>query len=275
MKKYRIGQFAKAMGVSVDFLRYYESHGLIASKQDEKNRYHYYDFSQSLSVSRILYLRSMGFSVKDIRAILLDSNRSKTIQLYHDQKRRLQESIAEAQYAVKTLTEFEQSLRTEGSENWYVTRLEPLYILPHTKGEEYYTDAETLKRVAEWRDYFPYTFDLDYWPRRVKNNVESSFPVVYHGLAVACEIAEEIGLCVEPPVFRLPGGRCLEYHISSPLTSDFGPSNRLTQDKYREVFDLVRDKNFLIKGDMLVRFITIYQEDRIYDDHSIIYLPIG
>ena len=144
MKKYRIGQFAKAMGVSVDFLRYYESHGLIASKQDEKNRYHYYDFSQSLSVSRILYLRSMGFSVKDIRAILLDSNRSKTIQLYHDQKRRLQESIAEAQYAVKTLTEFEQSLRTEGSENWYVTRLEPLYILPHTKGEEYYTDAETL-----------------------------------------------------------------------------------------------------------------------------------
>ncbi len=273
MRKYRIGQFAKAMGVTTEFLRYYEEQGLISSIQDESNKYHYYDFSQSLTVSRILYLRSMGFPVKDIKEILTNSDKSQAIRLYHQHERRLNEEISAFQYAQKMLIEFEDTLSRSKSENWFIIHREPFYFLPHTKDEEYYLDKETAERMKDWRSRYPYVFDLDYWPVKFKDT-EALFPCVYHGLAAEANIAEKLGLNVTSPVRMFPGGRYLEYHIASPLTTVFSPSRKLTQAKYNDIFELCREKGLKISGDMFVRFISIYQEQDLYIDHSIVYCPV-
>ncbi|MBQ9662380.1 MAG: MerR family transcriptional regulator [Oscillospiraceae bacterium] len=275
MKKYKIGQFAKAMGVTIDFLRYYEERGLITSLQDDKNHYHYYDFSQSLVVSRIMYLRSMGFPAKEIQRILLNSDNMEALSLYHAQRERLRKEIAAYRYAEETLGFFEESLMGGNRNDWYIVHQKPFYFLPHTTNEEFNTDEETMERTSEWRNAAPYTYDTDYWPaRRAKKEDKLYFPIVHHGLAVDVGIANEIGLNTEKPVILFSGGRYLEYHINTPMTERFTPNNHLTQMSYRKVFELIEEKQMKITGDMFVRFITIFCENGIYYDHSVVYVPI-
>ncbi|MBQ4342867.1 MAG: MerR family transcriptional regulator [Erysipelotrichaceae bacterium] len=70
MKKYSVGQMAKALGVSTQTLRHYESLGLVKSSRNDDNQYRTY----SLDDSRILFMiniyRSMGFSLPKIKEML-------------------------------------------------------------------------------------------------------------------------------------------------------------------------------------------------------------
>lgn len=79
----KIGEFSKTTGVTVKALRHYERLGLIRPYWiDKYTGYRYYDESQVLLVSHILYLKSMGFSLQQIRQLIgqnLTSNRQRLL----------------------------------------------------------------------------------------------------------------------------------------------------------------------------------------------------
>lgn len=71
--KFKIGEFSKLNFVTVKTLRHYEQIGLlIPNHVDEWTRYRYYDVSQMQKMSRILYLKELGFSLEEIREIFDD-----------------------------------------------------------------------------------------------------------------------------------------------------------------------------------------------------------
>lgn len=47
----------------------------------------------------------------------------------------------------------------------------------------------------------------------------------------------------------------------------------MQEAKYNEIFELCREKGLKISGDMFARLISIYQEQDLYIDHSIVYCP--
>lgn len=71
--KFKIGEFSKLNYVTVKTLRHYEEIGLlIPNEVDQWSGYRYYDVSQLKKMSRIIYLKKLGFSLEQIREMFED-----------------------------------------------------------------------------------------------------------------------------------------------------------------------------------------------------------
>lgn len=68
---YKIGMFANMNRVTIKTLRYYDEQKLLTPVYvDEVNGYRYYEAGQIADLHRIIALKSMGFSIDDIRKII-------------------------------------------------------------------------------------------------------------------------------------------------------------------------------------------------------------
>ena len=68
-RRYKIGEFAKNLGVSAGFLKHHEKYGLLNPKVSESG-YRYYEFYQAMLVVQCIRLQNMGFTSKEISDIL-------------------------------------------------------------------------------------------------------------------------------------------------------------------------------------------------------------
>lgn len=72
--KFKIGEFSKLSQVTIKTLRHYEEIKLlIPFETDQWTGYRYYDISQLEKMSRIIYLKKVGFSLEEIKDVF-DSN---------------------------------------------------------------------------------------------------------------------------------------------------------------------------------------------------------
>lgn len=69
--KFKIGEFSKLSQVTVKTLRHYEEIGLLTPLEvDEWTGYRYYDIKQLKQMTRIAYLKRLGFSLEEIASQL-------------------------------------------------------------------------------------------------------------------------------------------------------------------------------------------------------------
>ena len=68
---YKIGDFSSMSKTTIKTLRYYEKEGLLKPFYiDKSTGYRYYETSQLIEISKIISLRQIGLSIKDIKKIL-------------------------------------------------------------------------------------------------------------------------------------------------------------------------------------------------------------
>lgn len=68
---YKIGEFSILSKTTIKTLRYYEKEGiLIPSFVDKETNYRYYETNQLIDLSKIISLRQVGLSIKDIKKVL-------------------------------------------------------------------------------------------------------------------------------------------------------------------------------------------------------------
>jgi DNA-binding transcriptional MerR regulator len=273
MERYTIGEFARRMGVSTDFIKYYEKYGLLQSYQDPSNRYHYYDFSQSQLVLAIQYLRGLGFSAKEIVDLAKAGSQETVIGIFQEKKEEVQKEIFRQQYVMNQLHYYTTALHVESPGTWYVVQTPALYFLPHTTNENYIQNDLTTQLIREWSKYIPYVYGLDRWIYDADTK-KSCYPSMQHGRAIDAALAKELGLSTESPVLLLPEQRCIVYHLQYVHKEMFQHSPELTLDKYQEAFDLIQSKDFQICGDMLVKFISLRHENGREYEQDILYIPI-
>ena len=75
MKQYRIGDYAKYLGVSPDFLKHYEEQGLITPSRSGSG-YRYYSFTTTMRLIECVRLRNYGMTLREIREILTEHTES-------------------------------------------------------------------------------------------------------------------------------------------------------------------------------------------------------
>lgn len=93
--RYLIGQFANILGIDADTIRYYEKQGIIHSKRDDANNYRYYTDTDCRDLLQCRFLRSLGFSIRQIKENKCDL----TTEAYREfLKKREQELQKEEQY---------------------------------------------------------------------------------------------------------------------------------------------------------------------------------
>ena len=68
---YKIGDFSSMSKTTIKTLRYYEKEGLLMPVYIEQNTgYRYYESSQLIDISKIISLRQIGLSIKEIKKVL-------------------------------------------------------------------------------------------------------------------------------------------------------------------------------------------------------------
>jgi DNA-binding transcriptional MerR regulator len=94
---FRIGEFSRIVGVTIDALRHYDALGLLKPvKVDPFTGYRYYSARQLQSLNRILALKETGFSLEEIARILQDQ------PSYQELRGMLKAQLARAENEIQT-----------------------------------------------------------------------------------------------------------------------------------------------------------------------------
>ncbi|MEM6430389.1 MAG: MerR family transcriptional regulator [Deinococcota bacterium] len=97
---FKIGEFSKISQVSLRMLRHYDEVDLFKPvHSDPQTGYRYYSVTQLLELYRIVALRDMGFTIKEMKHILVDNPAVSDLQgLLEQQRTRLQDDITQTRY---------------------------------------------------------------------------------------------------------------------------------------------------------------------------------
>lgn len=119
MKKfYAIGEVSKIMGVSVQALRYYAKIKLLEPEYiSPRTGYRYYTYDQFHFIDRIKYLQKFGFSLDEIRSILLRNDIDKLVTMLSKKKMDFQMQIEKLHDTIDMITWYHDYFITSKREN--------------------------------------------------------------------------------------------------------------------------------------------------------------
>lgn len=103
-----IGKLAKAAGVGVETIRFYERKGIVRKPQRRESGFRLYDAEEALRVRFVKRAQELGFTLREIKELLdLQSKRKMT---GGQVKAKAEEKIAEIRKKVADLKQMEISL---------------------------------------------------------------------------------------------------------------------------------------------------------------------
>lgn len=269
MKKYRIGQFAKMMCVSLDFIRFYEEKGIIMSTVDADNHYHYYDISQAEIINKIKQYRKLGYNVNETIDLIKNSDKDQVLQLYASQADTQRKNLKKSAFAIQYL-DFLQTALSVKDGTWYISLKPAIWFLPHTRDDNFLETPGVLSSFRDWAEQIPFTFSMDRWVI----DAEGTLKAIYHGRAIECAVAEDCGLQPSAPAEFYPARRCMEYYLDYKHPSDFNQSPFIGLNNIQPAIDVVREKRFVIDGNVFVRLVSFFKEGDQQHDRFIVYIPI-
>ena len=109
--KFKIGELAHMFDVSIRALRLYDKLGILTPGHiDEKTGYRYYITQQVYELQTILSLKSVGFTLMEIKAVLGDDNHpSQLLELLRQKRASWLDRIEVAKFNVKLIAEMEKT----------------------------------------------------------------------------------------------------------------------------------------------------------------------
>lgn len=199
LKPYRIGEYARYMGVTPDFLKHYEQFGLITPSVAE-NGYRYYPFRESSRLLDCLALRGYGTPLKEMRGMLLEDDADAFRQKLDERAEALRRQIAFNQAVVKEHEVLSRWMtRMEGrEEDWHVVELPALLFLPHTDLYTFLDDPRIYEVLSGWTPYMPMVKSC------LRITPSDGGPAYCWGLGVREDFAQAHALPVSDAVERLP-----------------------------------------------------------------------
>lgn len=215
MVYYRIGEYARKMGVTPDFLKYYERLGILHAETME-NGYRYYPFDQSSKILECMRLKNYGFSVRNIEAIFSDDLGA--VQEKMDaQIQELEEKVAFEQRVIAEHHRFSCWLnRLDGKDSdWDIGWEEETLFLPHSNRRTFLSDPRIYEILKEWIAEMPMVKSCMEIPADHQGEAfcpeQSEF---FWGMAVLQSDAQRASLPVNEAVKRLPGRKCFRYSFN-------------------------------------------------------------
>lgn len=111
MSEYTIGDLAKKLNITTRTIRYYDQKGLVKPSRVSESGYRLYSAKQVKQLKLIIFLKELGFSLKDIQKILEDKNGDKLIDLLlKDQLKRNKEETRKLEEQNKKIIQLQQVL---------------------------------------------------------------------------------------------------------------------------------------------------------------------
>jgi DNA-binding transcriptional MerR regulator len=147
---YRVHEFADLAGVTVKTLHYYDRVGLLRARRTPSS-YRVYSSSDLVRLEHILALKTIGFSLNDIRA-LLDREAVPLPATFRQQREALEEKRRLLDRAIRALTDAERAVSAESSSTTAVLQdvIRVMSMQDIDVMRKYYSD----EAWARWEHYY-------------------------------------------------------------------------------------------------------------------------
>lgn len=231
MKKYLIGELAKAMGVSHEYLKYYEKNNVIKCERNEDSKYRYFTFADAGKVADTKKYRNMGFTVKEVKNIIWEYSLKNTIELYKQKRNSLSNDLFKIQGTIEYIDEVLNCFSSGEfiNDKWYIIDQNEFFFFPHTQENTFYLNEIDSLRVQNWIDVQPLTYKTLFVPIEVNDSV-SNHEYLY-GFWADKSIVDKLNLDIGKPVQHINSGRCFVYYFKAVnsgsdnnIDKDFRPS---------------------------------------------------
>ena len=211
LKQYRIGDYAKYLGVSPDFLKHYEQQGIISPSRSESG-YRYYSFHTTMKLIESIRLRNYGMTLREIREILTDRREddAQVQSRIEENIRHLEQEISLDKALIRDYAEFAAwRAPLEGRDwDWDVRTSAPMLFLPHTNKYDFLSDPRIYEILREWMSYIPIV--------KSTMRIEKDGRITW-GFVVSERDLRELGLPVNDVVEIIPAQKILYYKFRAPL----------------------------------------------------------
>lgn len=160
MKKfYAIGEVSKIMGVSVQALRYYAKINLLEPEYiSPRTGYRYYTYEQFHFIDCIKYLQKFGFSLDEIRTILLRNDIDKLVTMLDQKKEDFQKQIRQLHDTIDMITWYhDYFIRSQKENKSHISHFPKRYLVVvkikegETK-ESYHIRLHKIKNSSELKN---------------------------------------------------------------------------------------------------------------------------
>lgn len=269
MKQYSIGDFAKKLGVTPDFLKYYEKQGLLHSKKTPTG-YRYYDAASTSPINECIKLKNWGFSSKEIEKLLHTTTYEQTVTYFEERRSGLLQQIKFLQGLVEYSEDMSKSLPYySGIDQWNIIRKEGFYYLSQSTNFELNNNISPI--VKEWANYLP----LVSVTARV--NYSPASPIIEWGFSVPQEIVKEQHLPIGEPVEWIPSRRYLEFYDrrileDNPQNDDL---NAVRNNMYINVNKIIEKYQLKVTGPSFFMVETKIREEGKRYTYQKIYVPLN
>lgn len=227
---YSIGEYARNMGVTPDFLKHYEHHGLLDAEH-RGNGYRYFPFEQSAKILECIRLQKYGVTIREMGRMLDDMDGRDAVEKLDLEaasiKKRIERDTALVEEHERFRRWFAEQTRPQAL-HWEVRRIDPLLFLPHSSGKMFLEDPDVYRILDTWTDWLPVVKSALELPDAASGEEPS------WGLIVGEPAALEHGIPVNRAVRRIPGGTAYIHHFAGP--GEPGPMEALAAGRH-EAFE--------------------------------------
>ncbi len=263
LKHYRIGDFARYLGITADYLKHYEDQGLLSVRQREGG-YRYYPFDQSARIIEYMRLRNYGVTVKEMNGMLA-TNAAEAFEQLDRKAAELEVQAERLQGLVEEHRRLRQwyAARRENPVDWEVRDMPPYWFLPHTSSQDFLRDKRIGELFKAWSAWTPVTKSA----MTVGHDAAEGEEALHWGLAVPAAIAEKHRLPDNGVVERIEFGKAFVYHFCD-LERAFSMEDIRRGE--HPAFRLLHELGFFVRGKAL-----LINEMRLTDDDGLCTAGVG
>ena len=179
---YTISQFSKLCGLTVKALRYYDTEGMLKpSFRKAENQYRYYSDEDLKTAQMIQYLRSLEFSIMEIKDILNNSRGEDLSYILQEKISRMEANIQKERELIQRMREHSFAQGEEYVENTYA-------INTATVAGQLIASIRFTGRYQDLDTHIPLLY------KAVKGNANGKHFNLYHD--EECKEAADIELCI-------------------------------------------------------------------------------
>ena len=205
MKQYRIGDYAKYLGVTPDLLKHYEEMGIIHSSRSESG-YRYYSFQTTVELIESIRLRNYGLTLREIREVLHERGmgQEQMDQRIVEKLELIRQEVLLDEALIEEYTAFQEWREAMGTHDWdwEIRWSSPMLFLPHTNRYEFLQDPRIYELLNQWMSYIPI----------VKSCMQAGPDGRFTwGFCVREQDAQRLGLPVNEVVQRIPAHKIFYY----------------------------------------------------------------
>nr|WP_300091238.1 MerR family transcriptional regulator [Sedimentibacter sp.] len=218
MKKYRIGELAKEMGVSHEYIKYYEKNNVIQCERDADSKYRYFSFADAGKVADAKKYRNLGFAVKEVKNFIWDNPLDTSLELFKQKKDDLSEEMFKQNERIKYL-DYVLKCFPSGQfidNQWYIIEQDEFYFFPHTKQDSFFLNENDSIRVQKWIEEQPLTSKTLEIP--LGDDAAFMDYEYLYGFMAEKDVADMLKLDTDAPAVMIEKGRCFLYFFEARTT---------------------------------------------------------